>query len=105
MVTELNTQSFETEILSKPGVAVVDFYATWCGPCKALLPKFESLSEEFPNVRFFKINIGEELELAKAIGVMAVPSMALYTDGKFTKMVSGQKIDTLKGWLMDDNIV
>jgi thioredoxin 1 len=69
-------------------VALVDFWAEWCMPCKMLLPVVTKLSNEILDVAFFKANVEENIELAKSINVTAVPLMVIYKDGKvFEKLV------------------
>lgn len=81
-VIKVTKENF-SDVVEKEGVrAVVDFYADWCGPCKMFAPVFESLSEEMPDVVFCKINVDESEELAIRFGVMSIPTVIAFKDGK-----------------------
>ena len=80
MVKHVNQKEFEEVV--KDGVVVVDFFATWCGPCKMLSPVLEELSEEEANVKFVKVDIDEEELLAEQYNIQAVPTVLVFKDGK-----------------------
>lgn len=85
---ELTSQEFEKEILN--GVTVIDFFATWCGPCKMLAPTFEKLAEEYEGkAKFFKIDIDKEMEIARELSIMSVPTIMIYKDGKDVDKIVG----------------
>ncbi len=70
--------------------AVVDFYATWCGPCKALGPVFEDLAKEYEGrVDFYKVDIDKEMELAQAFGIRSVPTLLLIPSDGMPSMSAG----------------
>ncbi len=81
-VTVLQESEFETAVNQAEGLALVDFYADWCGPCKMLAPVIAELAEEHPEVRFFKVNIDENAELAARYGVMSIPTVVLIKGGE-----------------------
>ncbi|MGL4912544.1 MAG: thioredoxin [Romboutsia sp.] len=86
----LNTNSFNTEVENSNGVVVVDFFATWCGPCKMLGPIFESLSKEFGNkATFVKVDIDQSLDIANKYRISSVPTMIVFKDGKPVDMLVG----------------
>ena len=64
--------------------AVVDFYATWCGPCKMFGPVFEEVSNEF-NINFVKINVDDNADIARRYGVMTIPTIILFRNGEEVK--------------------
>ncbi len=68
--------------------AVVDFYATWCGPCKMFGPVFEEVSNEF-NINFVKINVDNNADIARKYGVMSIPTIILFKDGIEVKRFTG----------------
>ena len=80
MVKHVNQKEFEEVV--KDGVVVVDFFATWCGPCKMLSPVLEELSEEEANVKFVKVDIDEEELLAEQYNIQAVPTVLVFKNGK-----------------------
>lgn len=83
MANIINTNEFVNEVEYKEGVVVVDFFATWCGPCKMLSPVFESLAEEMEDkADFFKVDIDESMDLAQKFTVTTVPTVIVFKDGK-----------------------
>ncbi|MFH1307091.1 MAG: thioredoxin [Candidatus Micrarchaeota archaeon] len=80
MAIELNKDNFNEHISGK--LALVDFWAPWCGPCMMMMPAIEELSNEIKDVKIGKLNIDENNELASQYGVNAIPTLALFKDGK-----------------------
>lgn len=81
MVKQINQENFETEVLGHEGVVVVDFFASWCGPCKMLGPVLEDTAEEMQNVKIVKVDIDENNELAKKYSVQSVPTLKIFKNG------------------------
>ncbi|MDP1563873.1 MAG: thioredoxin [Pirellulaceae bacterium] len=82
-VLHINNQSFPAEVLNSPIPVVVDFYASWCPPCRALSPLLERLAIEFAGkIRFVKIDSDEAPELAEAYGVSALPTLVFIQNGE-----------------------
>lgn len=73
MVKVLTLENFKEE--TKDGVCVIDFWASWCGPCRMLSPIIDELSEEHPKIKFFKVNVDEESDLAQAFGISNIPAV------------------------------
>lgn len=96
MINKLQTASEFNQFIGE-GVAVVDFFATWCGPCKMLAPVFEEASNELKEVKFGKIDIDENLEIARQFNVTTVPTMIIFKDGK--------KVDTMVGFMPKEKII
>lgn len=76
-----NTENFE-KIVSTNEIVVVDFWATWCGPCRAFGPIFEKVSEKYPDIPFVKIDIDESNEIAEAAQIKAVPTIMVIKRGE-----------------------
>ena len=87
MAKIINSQEFDNTIES--GVVVVDFFATWCGPCKMLSPVIDELSGELENVNFVKVDIDQSLELARRFEVSIVPTVIVFKDGKEAERLVG----------------
>ena len=88
MALNLNKDNFDQSISS--GVALVDFWAEWCGPCKMQLPIIEEFSSEMEGkATIGKVNVDEELELAQSFGIQSIPTLILFKDGKPVKKLVG----------------
>ena len=88
MALSLNKDNFEKSIAN--GVALVDFWAEWCGPCKMQLPIIEEFSGEMEGkATVGKVNVDEELELAQSFGIQSIPTLILFKDGKPVKKLVG----------------
>ncbi|MBL8853629.1 MAG: thioredoxin [Planctomycetaceae bacterium] len=82
-VLHINNRSFQAEVLDSPIPVVVDFYASWCGPCRALSPMLERLSTEYAGrIKFVKVDTDEEPGLSEAYDVSALPTMVFIQDGE-----------------------
>ena len=78
----INTGEFDSEVLNQRGVVIVDFYATWCGPCKMLTPVLESIDNEMENIKVVKVDIDESRRLAMNYGIQSVPIIKIFKDGR-----------------------
>ena len=76
---EITKENFE-DIVTKNSMVILDFWASWCGPCKAFGPTFEAVSEKYPDVVFGKINTEEQQELAGHFQVRSIPNVMLFRD-------------------------
>lgn len=91
-------ENFEQE--STTGSVVVDFYADWCGPCQMVLPVLSELSTEMSDVKFIKVNVDENPEIASQYGVMGIPALFVLKDGEVKSNLAGfQPKDALKTWI------
>ena len=92
MAKKVNSSEFKSEVLDHKGVVLVDFFATWCGPCKALTPIVDKLSEEMSGkVKIVKVDIDENSALATEYRVMSVPTMKLFKDGEVVETLVGSR--------------
>lgn len=79
----LNNQNFEEEVLKSELPVLVDFYATWCGPCKMIAPVISKIAEEYKGkVKVGKVNVDEENELAMKYQIQNIPTLILFKDGE-----------------------
>ena len=86
----LTSANFEAEVLNSPVPVVVDFWATWCGPCKMLAPVVKSVAEKYDGkIKVGKVNVDDEGELAAIYGVSAIPTVVRIDGGKITKTSVG----------------
>ena len=94
-------QDFNT--LIKNGVVLVDFFATWCGPCKMLSPELEKLAEKRNDVTVLKVDIDEAMDIARSFGIMSVPTMILFKDGKEVSKKTGYMPEPLLTKWIEEN--
>lgn len=97
---QLNAQDFEKTITDN-NLVFVDFWATWCGPCRAFGPTFEAASEENPDIVFGKVDIDANQDLASAAGIQAVPTLMIAKQGQIIFKQAG----ALRAEDLDDLIV
>ncbi len=88
-VLHLDKNNFEAEVLKTKGVVLVDFYATWCGPCKATGPIIEQLAEEVKNVKFVKVDVDQNQELSSQYQVFSIPTFLVFKDGQVVNQFVG----------------
>ena len=81
MVNHINDSNFNEEVLNAKGVVVVDFFATWCAPCKMLAPVLEEVASEMAEVKVLKIDVDESPETATKYGVQSIPTIKIFKDG------------------------
>ena len=99
-INNITDSAFAAEVLQHDGPVVVDFWAEWCGPCKALGPILEEVSAEFKGVKVVKLNIDENMEAPIQYGVRGIPTMIAFKDGKpVSNLVGLQDPAALKNWL------
>lgn len=88
-VITVNKENFQKEIMESDRTVLVDFWASWCGPCRMVSPIVDEIAEEHPEIKVCKINVDEEGELAAQFGVMSIPSLFVIKDGKVTNQSVG----------------
>ncbi|HHT04947.1 MAG TPA: thioredoxin [Hydrogenispora sp.] len=90
MALTLNQDNFKAEVLDYQGVAMVDFWAPWCGPCRMVAPIIDQLAEEYAGkVKIGKVNTDENLALSTEYQIMTIPTMLVFKDGKVVDTING----------------
>ncbi|PKB13804.1 thioredoxin [Janthinobacterium sp. OK676] len=104
--TILNTTdaSFETDVLKVPGLVLVDFWADWCGPCKALAPILADLADEYPEVRVVKVNADENRQVGEQLAIRGLPSLLLFSNGVECARLLGTQSKTRLAALLDEKL-
>lgn len=88
-VLYINHESFEKIIAQNGKTVLVDFWATWCGPCRMIAPVLEEVAKERPDVTVCKVDVDEERELALEYGVSSIPTLLVFRDGKVVNQSIG----------------
>ncbi|WP_143320299.1 thioredoxin [Clostridium sp. HBUAS56010] len=91
-VLTLSQQNFEAEVENSKGIVLVDFWATWCGPCKMFAPIIDEIaSENLPDLKVGKVDVDENQDLAGKFKVMSIPTVGFFKDGKLAATSVGVK--------------
>lgn len=88
---KINQENFEQEILQSQQTVLVDFWAPWCGPCRELVPIVDALAEELTDVKVAKVNIDEEMALAKKYKIFSIPTLLVFKNGQPVQKSLGVK--------------
>lgn len=92
----INEANFNAEVKESSIPVIIDYYADWCGPCKMIAPVFESLSKKMTDVKFAKLNVDENTQLAHDQGVLGIPCMIIYR--------KGEEVDRIVGYQPEDQL-
>ncbi len=90
-VLHITKENFENEVLKSDRPVLLDFWASWCGPCRMVSPIIDEIAEETTDKKVCKINVDEQPELAQAFGVMSIPTLAVMKDGEVVGQSVGVK--------------
>lgn len=82
-------ETFQKEVLEDKGIVFVDFYADWCGPCKLTSPIIDELSEQMKNIKFVKVNVDENQDLAGKYSIFSIPTFLMFKTGKVVNQMVG----------------
>ena len=104
-VKHITNQSFEQDVLKEEKLVVVDFWATWCGPCRAIGPVVEELADEYEGkVVVGKVNVDDEANLARKFRVMSIPTIMFFKNGELVDKVVGLRSKEDLEELIESNI-
>ncbi len=92
MAKQITADQFQEEVLNSKDTVLVDFFATWCGPCQAMIPVLDELSAELPaGKKIVKIDIDEAPQLAAQYGVMSIPTFKVFKNGEIVREALGMQ--------------
>lgn len=89
MEVVINKENFESEVLKSEKPVIVDFWATWCGPCAMLAPTIKEIADENPDIKVCKADVDENMELAQQFKISVVPTLLAFKDGKVVNTLVG----------------
>ena len=90
-VITITKENFEQEVLQSAKPVLLDFWASWCGPCRMLSPVVDEVAEERTDVKVGKVNVDEQPELAGQFGVMSIPTLLVFEQGKLVSQAVGAR--------------
>lgn len=90
-IINLTKDSYHNEVMKTEKVVVIDFWATWCGPCKMMAPVVEEVAKDYPNVKVCKVNVDEEPELSNAFKIVSIPTIVVIKNGEIIDSVVGYR--------------
>lgn len=90
-VININQANFQQEVINSDRPVLVDFWASWCGPCRMLSPIVDEIAEERDDIKVCKINVDEQPELASQFQIMTIPTLIVFKNGKAVNQASGAR--------------
>lgn len=90
-VMNIGRNNFENEVINSDKKVLVDFYASWCGPCRMLSPIIEEIANEREDIKVVKINVDAEPELSAQYGIMSIPTLMVFESGKIIHQMMGAR--------------
>ena len=89
MAKEITTANFETEVLKSEKPVLIDFWATWCGPCQMVGPIIEELGEELEDIKICKVDVDKEPEISIKYNIMSIPTLIVFENGEIVNKTIG----------------
>lgn len=99
MVQELETKQEFLDLVASDKLTVVDFWATWCGPCIRIAPWFKSLPDQYTNVQFAKSDVDDNSETAEHVGIKCMPTFKFYKNGECVDTIEGANKDAIENMI------
>ena len=87
----INKNNFQNEVMNADKPVLLDFWASWCAPCRMVVPIIEEIADEREDIKVGKINVDEQPELASKFGIMSIPTLVVMMNGKIVQQVSGAR--------------
>ena len=87
----INKNNFQNEVMNADKPVLLDFWASWCAPCRMVVPIIEEIANEREDIKVGKINVDEQPELASKFGIMSIPTLVVMKNGKIIQQVSGAR--------------
>ena len=87
----INKNNFQNEVMNADKPVLLDFWASWCAPCRMVVPIIEEIANERADIKVGKINVDEQPELASEFGIMSIPTLVVMKNGKIVQQVSGAR--------------
>ena len=100
-IVTITEQNFSQEVLTSKRKVLLDFWATWCGPCRMLSPTLEKVAEDHPEIKVGKVNVDEQPTLAQKYNVMSIPTLLVFENGALKQqsvgLISKEQVEALLG--------
>lgn len=90
-VLKITNQNFESSVINSEKPVLLDFWASWCGPCRMVSPLVDEIAQENPQFLVGKVNVDEEPKLAQKFGIMSIPTLVVMKGGKIVRQVTGTR--------------
>ena len=88
-VVDITKENFKQEVTEYKGTVLLDFWAVWCGPCRAMSPILDEIAEEYPEIKVGKVNVDDQMELGRLYKIANIPTLVVIKDGEVVKTQIG----------------